>query len=184
MYHCDYLLWSFQHSSVSLLEMIKYPPLRKAKWMLSFLWGRKLHFNLGWSFQWLLHLHQENTSYFCLSLLTFSIHPLFFFCSSTRMKSILPSNISPQPDNGKQWPTHFSTFFPISQIEGGSWSLPNVLQPLFPDLWLHVRHMLGRSCCMFAPRGTTDPPVTWPLFYPLLSHSLMLVLFHNINNVK
>lgn len=114
----------------------------------------------------------------------FQHSPTVFLCSSTRMKNILPSNISPQPDNGKQWPTHFSTFFPISQIEGGSWSLPNVLQPLFPDLWLHVRHMLGRSCCMFAPRGTTDPPVTWPLFYPLLSCSLMLMLFHNINNVQ
>lgn len=72
----------------------------------------------------------------------------------------------------------------MSQIEGGPWSLPNVLQPLFPDLWLHVRHTLGRSCCMFVLRGTTDPPMTWLLCYPLLSHSLVLMLFRNISNVQ
>lgn len=66
---------------------------------------------------------------------------------------------------------------------GRPWSLPIAQLPLL------IRHMLVH---MFAPSWIINLPLTWPLCYLPLSHSLVLVgdvssnvpLFHNISNVQ
>lgn len=65
-----------------------------------------------------------------------------FFCSPARMKSTLPSNtVLIQVTVRSDQPL---LSLPSNMPDRGRpWRLSHVLQFLFPDLWLHIRHMLN-----------------------------------------